>query len=884
MKQHPFLENTTNVFPSQNLPLSQKKEPWKRACIDAGEWEGRKQLSEKIKLLDNYKLANDEVIEKEYGKDSQNFDLLEQLTKYNGVPDVIKNYGIISQPIATLEGEMDNFPDVFNVKGKGDIFESEKNRVKTDLLRQWFLHSMNTAVDAKMMEMEDEDPDSELFQDEEQYAQAREQQFQIMYPPEIQKYMKTSYRHILEIWGQMELKDQFERFKLKNLRRKDFHHWLRIAQRFRHQYAGPKGLVVESLNPIFTFCKKSPNIDNVQDGDLAGFIQVLTVPAIIDRWGHLMTENELNSLQIPYKDSVAADVQKRPDGSRIDYLHPDGNPYQTRVSPIDKEILKAFPDMMQNTGSLGGMFLGKEELSKIDGVGDDVFGVDMLCATTVYWRSQRKVGKLSWINPESGLEEVLLVDETFDVPKYIKQIKDEKFDSEAGLNTLIWTRETEIWQGVKISNYSGNNIMQEPLYLGVGPADIQIGKLLVAGHFANNINTSPTSLVDKSKSWQWFFNVLINQAYLYIQTEILPFAVYSSDMIPNDKDWGTEDEALIKWLTIGQALGGVVAGSSNSPLPSSDGGQYPRMVDLDRGTRIQSRINLALQIKQLALEHIGISPQRMGAVKASETASGVNQAVTSSGVQTSVWYTSFFEGEKEILQWQLDAAKYLQSRGKQIDTINKSELSLEALNLALEDGDLYDLHVYITDSQQELRDLQVAKQLALENNTSEMMMSDRLKLSTGSSLQEIITGLEESERQMIERRNQDLQLKQQQLEQQGMDAQAAREQAERHIQMEIEKDIQIALITAMGRQKDVDVDDNGIADLLEYNKIINTNNQIENQKVLGKEQLELDKQIHQDNMTLKQRELLEKREQMKAQFKLEDKKLKRDIVRGDKSK
>src|SRR5690606_16104257 len=156
------------------------------------------------------------------------------------------------------EGEMDNFPDVFNVRGKGDIFESEKYREQTRLLKEWMMSEIQRNVQEALFSSitSDEEADA-LFGDEQKYQQAYNEQMSVMYPAQIQKYMKTEYRHVLELWGQFELKDQFERFKLKKLRRKDFYHWLRVAQRFRHLYLSGKGLQVESLNPILTFCEKS---------------------------------------------------------------------------------------------------------------------------------------------------------------------------------------------------------------------------------------------------------------------------------------------------------------------------------------------------------------------------------------------------------------------------------------------------------------------------------------------------------------------------------------------------------------------------------------------------------------------------------------------------
>lgn len=878
MEQHPFLtESNHQILPPQNVPLKVKNtDGWKKENMDALESIARLQFTEKDHLLDNYKLANGELLKKDY-EGGESMEFLDRLSEDLSLPSFMKNYDIIGQPISKMEGQMEAFPDVFTVVGKGDIFENEKIRVKTDMLQEWFMQVMNQSINAKLGY--EEDPMFDTEEEEQQYLE----QVKALTPPEIEKYMKSDYKHILVTWGQHEMKSQFERFKLKNLRNKDFKHWLRAAQRFRHLYTGPKGLKVESLNPRYTFSAKSPNIDNIQDGDYAGFIQILSIPAVIDRYGHLMTDDEINGLQRSYKERYSKNEGKYLDGSPITHLSPYGVPYATRVNSLDPDFDNRFPDMLSSIGSTPFMFNNEEELSKIDGVGGALYNNgEYLTVTTAYWRSQRKLGKLRWINPEFGEEEILVIDETFVKPDYIKNIRNKTYETEQELNTILWTTETEIWQGIKIGNYHNDKYSTSPLYLAVQPAEIQIGKLLIGGHYHNNLNTKPTSLVDKIKPWQWFFNVLMNQVYHHLTTEIVPFAVFSSDMIPTDKDHGGEN-AMAKWMGLAQALGYNMADTS----PGSNqnlGGQYPKTVDLNRTAMIANRFQLAMQIKQLALEHIGFSPQSMGQVKSSETATGVTQAVNSSELQTSTIFSTFEEGEKELMQLQLEAAAFLQARGRQIDTLNSSEMSVEALRQAMDLGGLEGLRILVSNSQEELRNLQLARQLALENNTSQMMMSDRLQLSTGTNIAEIIAGLKESEKVMLQQQQQDLQMRQQELQQQGMNAEAAREQAERHLLMELANNIDVATLNALGRQRDGDQDSNGISDIIDYNNSVNASTQISNQQNIENSKLQLQREKQNNDRSIAERKILEEREARIAELKLEKLKLKRDTVRGDKSK
>lgn len=899
MQQHPFVQeySSNNFLPSQNIPLSKKNDRWKKENMDSLENIARRQFHGKQGILNNYKLINGELIVSEYvdttptedEEKEEGFNLLEYVSEKLALPGFIKNYDIIGQPVRTLEGEMDAFPDVFNVKGYGDIFDNERDRVKTQLLHDWLMQHINETIGVEVENriLQQEEANGELFSDEDR-SSMKDSLTKEMSPPEIERYMKTSYRHIVEEWGQNELEDQFERFKIKSLRRKEFHHYLVAGERYRHLYVDNKGLRVESLNPLYVFSSKSPDIDYIQDGDYAGTVKILSVPAIIDRFGHKMTDKEINSLQNPYIKSNDTELGKYLDGSPIKNLSPEGTPYQTRLSLMSPHMENYFPNMRNSgAGSGNSDFLSEEELSKISGTSKDNFydaiGNNMLVVTQAYWKSQRRIGKLTLFNPETQQLEILIVDENYVVPDYVKQIRNETKDYNAGVNTIIWVRETEIWEGIKISNYNSNGIMREPIYLDIQPAEIQIGKLLIAGQFANNINTVPTGLVDRLKPWQFFFNVLMNQCYHFYETEIIPFMVVVADMIPNNKDWGG-DEGFNKFIDSARG-GAVLIDNSRSSNGDNLGGQYPKVIDLDMSNRVLSRINLALQIKQLALEQVGISPQRLGEIKPQETATGVQQAASNSYTQTSYWFTSFFECEKEILQIQLDAAKYLQANDKEfsVQTV-KSDLSVEALRFSAEDGWLYDLHVYVNDSQKELRDIELAKQLALNNNTSEIPMSARIKMSTSSSVRSIIGALEASEEEGQKRLQQDMQLKQQELQQQGMSQQQALEQAEKHFQQKLANDLNIAIIRALGTSRDNDINTNQESDVLEYAKLINSNIDMENKynSESAKLQLERDKENNRSNDTRRKEQL--EREKRIADFKLQEMKIQQARIQGDKSK
>lgn len=900
---HPFVQNTTHQFqilPPQMLPLNKKDETWKHQCMDAMEYIARIQWMSNQKMYTNYKLVNGEFIPSEYGLEDEYKDPLAQLTQDFNVPSFIKNYDIISQPLNTMTGELDTYPDKFVVVGKGEQFENEKLRVKSDLLKKFLLNQIEQFTNLKLIE-EGLDPNFNDFQSEEEQQQYLEQVQQkkeeILNPLQIEDWINTKYRHIAEIWGEVELEDQKERFNLYDVRRVEFKDYLTVGRRFRHIYLKANGFGIESWNPINTFYHKSPEVKYIQDGDYVGQIHILSIPEIIDRYGYLMTSEQLESLQLSYTKSYqdSALVKKTLDGKELDYLHPTGIPYVTRVPSLDRFVNEFAPQVKDFPATA--WFLNEEQLDRING-GENYLNAiaGMYQVTEAYWKSHKRIGKLYWLNPETSIPEKLLIDESFVIPNYITEKQGTiDYQDEDELNTITWTYINEIWKGIKISNAGTHSTLSQPIYLDIRRHDIQQkgdtliyeAKLPVGGQIANNRNTMSAGLVDLLKPYQFLYNVLMNQAYQYLEKEIMPFILMDINLIPNDKDWGGKKN-LEKWLDIAKAWGIVPADTSPANTQGANaGGQLPKVIDLDMSQRIVTRIQLAQNIKQLALEQIGIAPQRLGDVKASETATGINQAMSRSYTQTSSWFTDFFACERELLKMQLNVAQVLQSKNKDVlASMTKSDMTTAFLKFNDNEFSLYDLHVYISNSQEDLRNLEMVRKLGIENNTLMTKMSDRIKMSTSNSIPEIVNTILKTEREETERRMQEQQLAQQQLQNQKQieDDKLALERELAYAKMQV--DLERAYITATGFNENVGQDTNGntIPDVLEQLKFISTENINASKLNIQQQKLNNDKEIQSKQVALQEAKLNLDKLKEANKLKIEKEKLKRAKVQGDKSK
>ncbi len=906
LHQHPFITQNqgSSILPPQMLSLKEKTKDdnmWGRLCLDALENIARLQYFDNLKFINNYKLVNGEFIASEYLKQEYSSPLAE-LTEELDLPTFVKNYDIISQPINQMIGEIDTYPDVFQVVGKGEWIDNERERIKTDLLKDYLVNKIENEINQKLIK-QGVNPFEEDFETEEemqQYQQQLQEQKQaIMNPMEVQKYVSRTWRHNAEIWGSYELDDQKERFSLFDLRRNEFRDLLITGRRFRHIYLDSNGqLKVESWNPVYTFYHKSPETKFVQDGNHAGRLLLLSLSDIIDRFGSRMTNEQLEDLTrthvSQYKESTGI-LNKTMDGKPINYLSPTGVAYGTPVPTLDNNINKFFPQVKDYPS--GNYIITPELLDQITGnsaLTPNSLNTLYVCVEA-YWMSQERLGRLHWINPETQEEEIILIDENFIVPKYIKELKKEFINEEENtLNTVTWTWRNVVYEGVKINNFSAQGQMIEPIYLGMKAHKIQFKgevfvynpKLPVAGQVANNRNVKSAGAVDMIKSEQFLYNVLMNQVAYHLEREILPFVLMDVNLLPNDKDWGGKKN-LEKWIETAKKFGVVPADTSPSNTQGANaGGQLPKVIDLDLSQRIINRIDVATKVKYLALEKLGISPQRLGDVKASETATGINQAIAKSYTQTSSWFTEFFSCERDILKMQLDAAQMLQSKNSEITaSVTHSDMSNAFIKFNNNDFSLQDLHIEVSNSQEELRKIDLARKLAMDN-TLQAKTSDRLLMTSSHSMAEIVEKIKMSEQELIDEKNKEYALQQQQIDANKEIQEKSLQQANEHFYAKLENDLQQAYISAFGYSNETgqDLNENKVPDMLEFAKFNASLQELQSKGKLDNQKLQMEQVKMQQAQDLNKDKLRLQEEKMVNDQKIQLLKIKQAKIAGDKSK
>lgn len=769
-----FIQNTfASTLPPQQISLSDKLKDedefgvskWKKQCMDALEAIGRLQWQANYALKENYDIIRGRFIFQHYLDRNDYFDLSSVISQEFNIPSYIRHYDITSKAVNVLVGEFLKRPDGFRVRANDKESQNEIMRVKTDMLHSYVQYSIQQEINKKLLE-KGLDPNRNEFiseEEREEYQQLIAQQTQILTPPEIEDYLRNDYLTAAEQFGQHIIELDRERFNLKELEAKEFEDMLVADRCFRHFYLTATGYAQESWNPIDTFFHRSPQVEYIDEGDYVGRVFWLSKAQIIDRWGWLMTEDQIEALypKEKYKGTGDAGILNEAYSASV-YPFADYRDYMMQVNSLGYDPHTGFPFAMNQMNQMTAQDI---DILFGSGFGLNFRVTDIIMVTEAYWKSQRKIGKLNYIDPETQQPTSTIVDETFNPKLFgIKEVQS-TFEDSNEINTISWTWVTQVWKGVKINvNYSESNsqdndvnkFSQRALYIGVEPAPFQFkgeynpfiaSRLPVVGRVFNNRNGDSMSLVDLLKPYQVLYNVCLNQVYELQQREVGKMILMDINLIPNLKDWGG-GENFEKFLAVGKALGiGLVdtkaLGTGQTTFSSTNSYQ---VLDASESDRIAAKLNLAITIEDQAYKQLGITPQRMGSVQASETATGTQTAVNNSYAQTESYFEKFNNYKRRVLQSNVEIAQFVYAKEKDI-TLNYTMSDLSRGFVTITDPDLLlrDLGVYPTFSQEVTRQLETIRQLAINNNTTNMPMSSLVDMLSMNSVREIQKSLQKAE-------------------------------------------------------------------------------------------------------------------------------------------
>ena len=888
--------------PTQFLPAKKKTDDWASWNLDWLETEGLEYLRKTSrKLLKNYKLAKGIIDKTDYiiEEDNEYKDLMDVLTKSDDSALELKFYPIIPNVINVLTGEFSKRFSKVQFRAVDDQSYNEMLENKRKLVEENLLADAKANILYEMIKM-GLDPQSDEAKEKLDIENVKTL-------PEIEDFFSKDYRSLVEEWASHQLIVDEERFKMHELEERAFRDMLITDREFWHFKMMEDDYEVELWNPVLTFYQKSPDTRYISDSNYVGKCDMMTPADVIDTYGYLMSESQLKSLEkiYPTKNSKYPIQGYQNDGTFYDPTK--SYEWNTNMPSLG---YRQFVSNMHNSTSRA-----NDVVKMILNEGEDIntWGErNMLRVTTVYWKTQRKVGHLTRVL-ENGTVVSKVVDENFkltETPVYNTKLFKEKTRDNLLYGEhvdYIWIN--EVWGGVKIgpnlpSTWKQTSTELNPIYIGInqtkpgrvpfqfkGDSNLYGCKLPVEGRVFSDRNTRSTSLVDLMKAFQVGYNMVNNQIADILVDELGTVIMFDQNALPRHsmgEDWGKNNMA--KAYVAMKDFGMLPLDTSITNTENATNFNHYQTLNMEQTNRLMSRIQLANYFKGQAFEAIGINPQRLGQEISRQTATGVQQAVQSSFAQTEMYFIQHSDNlMPRVHQMRTDLSQYYHSNTPSV-RLNYISSEAEKVNFQINGTELLmrDFNIFCTTKTNHRAILDQLKQLAIQNNTSGASIFDLGSVIKAESIAEVTDILKDSEKKSKEERQ--AQLKQQQeMQQQQLQAQAQEKAAEREFkkaenEAERKKDITVAEIRSASYGSQVDINQNMQSDFQDAMENIRKRDEYREQMNFKREESAIRNSNDQAKMGIEREKLATQREIANKNLEIaRENKNKYDVQGGEKS-
>lgn len=777
-----------SLYPDQYVSEQEKKsDDWIKSNMDYFSTIAHTQYRKNRQTISrNYELVKGIIRKDDFYEQPEVKNFIDSLEiEQLELPAYVKHYPILNPPLNTLIGELTKRPDTSRVKAFDQDSRNEQLQYRTDLLQQMILDKAYRGIQQKLSLQENEN-------------QITPEQIEELTLEKVEDYL-TSYTTLAERWGSHVLEATKVQFCIKEKSEDAFRDLLITSSEFYHIYETQEnslGYSVETLNPVNVWKLTTAGKKYSRDWYAGGTIEVMELSEIMDRFSDI-TKEEIDHLRKTAESHHSSDYGRTTYGKRqtgINTIQYDT--YNPAI--IQDQIISGYNDAQ-------GFF----EYESTDRLypGLNSWG-NKFTVVISYWKSKIKVGKVTYRDETTGQIQSVLVDETYRKGTTPNEI------------SLEWRYANRWYRGLLI----GADVYH------VAPYKL-LPYLPIIGVTHELKNSRPTSLIDLMKPYQMIYNVCLNQLWKLLEKEKGKVILIPLRHIPIPKD-GDGQDALDMWELEAKERGAIfIDDSPENARALSAFNQYSAL-DLSRTQEIQSRYNLALQMKMECWELVGLTRERLGNVAATQTATGVNTSLSQSYAQTEPYFTQHEYVLNELYQGMLDAAMYIES-SKPVSTLSYINGDGENSFIQINGSELKlrDLKVFVTSrakDQMAFQKLQELAQPALQNGASLYDIAELYTTDSMRKMKDTFRRLKNKQEEYLKNQQaiQQQQLTQQQEQfvssQQAADERSREQMINDNYQAELDRinKKEIAIIATFNRQSDnlKDVNDNGTPDLLEYSR------------------------------------------------------------------
>jgi hypothetical protein len=738
---------------------------------------GRQYYKDQVDLLDirsynNTNYAGEGSNVSRYKQKKVNYDLFNNIINLADFEYVCKPYGselgelpadltnrdIISGKIKALLGMEEKRPFSYKVVATNDEATTRIEQEEFNRIKDFVVKQIMDPIQAQIEQkaMEEAQGQELTPEQQQQLQQQIQQQTQAMTPPEVSVYMARKHQDPAEALAEQLLNYLKKKLDLKRKFNKGFKHACIAGEEIYHIGIQNGTPQVSVVNPLFFDYDKSPDVDFIEDGEWAVCEYRFTPSQIVT-----MFNDELKPKQID-------------------------------------EIYKSY-------GTTPSAFAN--EFWSFDSDSSDLSD-DTIKVLHVVWKGLRKIGFLEYIDPE-GNEQEKIVDETY------------KMQKDLGDLSITWKWIPEVHQGYKIK-------ISDPIYVGLGPIEGQFKdldniyecKLPYLGIVYDNLNSETTSVIDRIKAYQYYYNIIMYRIELLMASDKGKILMMNINSIP--KSAGID---IKKWHYYAEATKVAWVNPNEEGNRNIDISQINRVLDMSLASDINNYINLAMVIEKKAGDAVGIHKEVEGQISSSQSVGNVRQTMASASNILEPLFEMHNYAKRNVVTRLLDVAKeaYAGTKAKMLRyVLDDLSIGMLQLDTGLLSNSTYGITVASASLAHEAKEL--VKQMAHAGIQNQMLnMSDIIKIVKSDGLQEAEDYLkvaEETKRKQMNEQQQQLKQMEGEQQQQMIQAQKEKDMFDRETEIiladkKAAADLQRQTILSMGFNEDKDVDRDGKPDILE---------------------------------------------------------------------
>jgi len=736
-----------------------------------------------IDLLDSMSFANVSGFGgvSEYRRMQANYDLYNNIIDPSEFEYICRPYGdavgelpadftnrdITSGKIKVLLGIEMKRPFSWKVVAVNEEATTRKEQEEFNRIREFVVGEVLGPVIADIRKKALEQTQGQQLTEEQakQLEQQVQQEVAAATPEEIRKYMERKHQDPAEVLAHQLLEYLIEKVEIRDKFNDGWKHALLSGLEVYWEGEGAGMPDVRVINPLHFDYDRSPDIKYIEDGEWACCEYSMTPSQVVAFFGNELTEKEIDQIY--------------------------------SMAPYDSLYQSPMPDAR---------FL---EFSFNENRIQSVNNIRVFHAN---FKSLKKVVFLTYMDLKTGKIHEMMVDENY------------RFNPENGDIKIEVEWIPEAHEGYKIGTIYKRMRPVPGQYKDI--TNLYHCKLSYKGAAYDNTNSEITSLMDRMKSYQFYYNIIMYRIEMLMASDKGKLLLLNMNMLPESQGIN-----INKFAYYAETLH---IGFLNPNEEGNRGGQSDvvnaaKEIDMSLASDIQKYINMAEYIEMRCGASVGITKEMEGQTPPQGAVANSQMNYTQSSFIIEPYFELHNQIKKNLIEGLLETAKVFYSKGnvsKLSYVIDDFSTKLLDINSELLDNSTYGLFVSNSSKAAEAKQaVQQLSQAAMQNQKAEL--SDIVKIIRSESVQEAEELLSVAEGKAHER---EMQLQQQQskaqqdmLAQQEQYAETAFEREKELIVLKEEErrktEIEKQLILSMGFNTDKDMDEDGKPDVLEVAKM-----------------------------------------------------------------